>query len=299
MEQMRNSSWNDRLFTGFNYLFLSLLGFMTLYPFINLLAISLNDALDSLRGGIYFLPRKFSLLNYQVIFEQGSLLQATFMSIARTVVGTSLGVSVTVMIAYALSRREFILRSPLNVILVFTLFVNAGLLPTYLLFVNLDLMNNFLVYILPTPFLISAYNIIIVRSYFQQLPDGIIESAKIDGATDFQTLIRIVVPVSMPVIATITLFVAVVHWNSWFDNYLYTSGTPSLNLLQFELMKILINSVNGVANSGNAANSNALNTNPDAIRAAMTIIVTLPILLVYPFLQKYFVKGIMVASMKE
>lgn len=293
---MRTAGWRDWIFNGFNYTFLALLGFATLYPFINLLAISFNDALDSLRGGIYFLPRKFSFLNYQIIFEQGSLMQAAVMSVTRTVVGTLLGVMVTVMIAYALSRREFVLRRPINVILVFTLYVNAGLLPTYLMIVKLGLMNSFAVYIVPS--LVSAYNIIIVRSYVQQLPEGLIESAQIDGATDFQTLSRIVVPVSMPVIATVTLFVAVVHWNSWFDNYLYTSGTPSLNLLQFELMKILLNSVNGVANSS-VSNSNALNTNPDAIRAAMTIMVTMPILFVYPFLQKYFVKGIMVASMKE
>ncbi|OXS55585.1 sugar ABC transporter permease [Cohnella sp. CIP 111063] len=295
---MRTTTWKDRLFSTFNYTLLSLLGFATLYPFVNLMAISLNDALDSLRGGIYFWPRKFTLLNYEIIFEQDSLLRAAIMSVVRTAVGTVLGVAVTIMIAFALSRREFLLRKPLNVILVFTLFVNAGLLPAYLLNVNLNLMNSFAVYILPM--LVSAYNVIIVRSYFEQLPEGLTESAKIDGATDFQVLLRIVAPVSLPVLATVTLFVAVVHWNSWYDNYLYTSGTPSLNLLQFELMKILINTVNEVANSsGSSSNSNALNTNPDAIRAAMTIIVTLPILFVYPFLQKYFVKGIMVASMKE
>ncbi|CAM4350828.1 putative aldouronate transport system permease protein [Paenibacillus endophyticus] len=294
---MKGTTWGDRLFDGFNYTLLAILGFITIYPFINLFAISLNDALDSLRGGIYFLPRKFSLLNYQIIFEQGDLLRATIMSVTRTVVGTVCGVLATVMVSYTLSRKEFVLRKPLNLILVFTLFINAGLLPSYMLIVNLNLMNNFAVYILPL--LISAYNIIIVRSYFEQIPDGMVESAKIDGASDYQILFRVIIPVSMPVIATITLFIAVMHWNSWFDNYLYTSGNKELNLLQLELMKILLTSVNEVANSSNPTNSDALKTNPDAIRAAMTIIVTMPILFVYPFLQRYFVKGIMVASMKE
>ncbi|MGO4545986.1 carbohydrate ABC transporter permease [Paenibacillus sp. 2TAB23] len=294
---MKGTTWGDRLFDGFNYTLLAILGFITIYPFINLFAISLNDALDSLRGGIYFLPRKFSLLNYQIIFEQGDLLRATIMSVTRTVVGTVCGVLATVMVSYTLSRKEFVLRKPLNLILVFTLFINAGLLPSYMLIVNLNLMNNFAVYILPM--LISAYNIMIVRSYFEQIPDGMVESAKIDGASDYQILFRVIIPVSMPVIATITLFIAVMHWNSWFDNYLYTSGNKELNLLQLELMKILLTSVNEVANSSNPTNSDALKTNPDAIRAAMTIIVTMPILFVYPFLQRYFVKGIMVASMKE
>jgi len=283
-------------FSCINYTALTLIAAATLYPFWNLLAISLNDSLDAVRGGIYLVPREFTLANYAAVFEREGLLQAALLSVARTIAGAALGVLGTAMIAYALSRTDFVLRRPLNVLLIFTLFVNAGLLPTYLLIRDLGLMNTFAVYLLPL--LISAYNVIIMRSYFESLPDGLTESAKIDGANDFQTLFRIILPVSAPVVATITLFIAVVHWNAWFDNYLYTSRTPELNLLQFELMKILQASANSqMDRAGNAAA--AIDINPESIRAAMTMIVTVPILLVYPFLQRYFVKGIMVASMKE
>ncbi|MFC5531189.1 carbohydrate ABC transporter permease [Cohnella yongneupensis] len=295
---MRNQrAWQDIAFSGANYTLLAALGFFTLFPFWNLFSISLNDALDTLKGGIYFYPRHFTLTNYEIIFRNDSLVHATFISVARTVVGTALGVIATAMLAYSLSRKTFVMRKPFNIILVFTLFVNAGLLPSYLLIRDLGLMNHFAVYIVPA--LISAYNVIIVRSYFEQLPDGIVESATIDGANDYQVLFRIVMPVSMPVIATITLFIAVVHWNSWFDNYLYTSGTESLNTLQFELQKILLQSANELVASGNSLSSQQLRTNPETIRASMTMVVTLPILFVYPFLQRFFVKGIMFASMKE
>jgi len=293
---MMNRTWGDRLFAGANYTLLALIALVTIYPFLNLLAVSLNDSLDAVRGGIYLLPRKFSLDNYQAIFDREGLATAAALSVMRTVLGALFGVLGTAMIAYALSRKEFMLRKPLNVLLVFTLFVNAGLLPTYLLIRDLGLMNHFAVYLLPL--LISAYNVIIVRSYFESLPEGLIESAKLDGAGDFQILFRIVMPVSTPVIATITLFIAVLHWNSWFDNYLYTSRNDDLNLLQFELMKILqASTTSQMDRAGNAAA--AIDINPESIRAAMTMIVTVPILLVYPFLQRYFVKGIMVASMKE
>jgi putative aldouronate transport system permease protein len=293
----KHETWRDGLWNAFNYVVLLLFGLLTLYPFVNLLAISLNDGLDSLRGGIYLFPREFTLYNYGAIFQSDGLLQAAGISVARTLIGTFFGVIGTAMIAFTLSRKDFVFRKLLNIILVFTMFVNAGLLPYYLLIRDIGLMNNFGVYIFPM--LISAYNVIIIRSYFESLPDGIIESAKIDGATDFQTLFRIVIPVSMPVIATVSLFIAVMHWNSWFDNYLYTSSTESLDLLQFELMKILQTTEGQVLNGNNALSMGSKGMDPDATRAAMTMIVTMPILCVYPFVQKYFVKGIMVASMKE
>jgi putative aldouronate transport system permease protein len=285
------------LFQSFNYLFLTALGLATLFPFVNLLAISLNDALDSVRGGIYVLPRKWTLLNYEVIFRENGLFMSGLRSILRTVLGTGLGLFCTALLAYALSRREFFLRKQLNVVLVLTMYVNGGLIPTYLLIRNLGLMNHFAVYILPM--LISVYNVIIVRSYFEQLPDGIVESAKIDGASDFQSLFRIVLPISLPVLSTVALFIAVMHWNSWFDNYLYASRDRNLSLLQYELMKVLTQSANEIVSDNGQAAMKAIRNNPESIRAAITMVVTIPILLVYPFLQKYFVKGITIGAMKE
>lgn len=290
----------DRLFSVCNYSFLTILGIVTLYPFINLLAVSLNESLDTLRGGIYLWPRSFTLENYKIIFQNDSLLSATFMSISRTVLGTALSVICTTMLAYTLSRKEFMLRKAFNYILIISMYVNGGLIPYYLLIKDLHLNNTFLVYIIPG--LIGAFNVIIIRSYFDQLPEGIIESARMDGANDFQVLFRVILPISMPVIATITLFVSVGHWNSWMDNYLYNSKA-SLSLLQFELMKILMQSVQQVtseASTSGRIDQNLLNmVTPQSIRASMTIIVTVPILFVYPFMQKYFIKGITVGAMKE
>lgn len=288
----------DYVFSVLNYTFLILLSAATLFPFINLLAISLNDPLDTVKGGIYLWPREFTFSNYFYTFNNEKLFGAALRSVLRTVVGSILGVLTTAFIAYALSRKEFMLRKSMNLFLVFTLYLNAGLIPVYLLIKEIGLMNTFAVYILPT--LVSAYNIMIMRSYFEQLPEGVIESSKIDGANEFQTLFRIVMPMSMPVVATITLFVAVMHWNSWFDNYLYTSRDANLSLLQFELQKILMSSINQVFAKGDSSSvRQALGASPQSIRSAITIVVTLPILFVYPFLQRYFVKGITIASIKE
>lgn len=277
---------------------LALFGAMTLYPFLNLLAVSFNDPLDTIRGGIYLLPRIWSTDNYEIIFSNDRLLGAFLLSIVRTVSGTALGILCTAMFAYALSLREFMLRKWFNGLLVFTMYVNGGLIPTYLLIKNLHLINHFAVYLLPL--LVNAFFIIIMRSYFETLPSGLIESAKIDGAGHFQTLFRILLPVSLPVLATITLFVAVMHWNSWFDNYLYASRAEHLSLLQYELMKVLLSAMNqSVSSQAHVGESTVNVVSPQAIRAAMTIVVTVPILVVYPFLQRYFIQGMTVGAMKE
>ncbi|OCT12362.1 sugar ABC transporter permease [Paenibacillus pectinilyticus] len=295
---LRHRTFSDYLFSIFNYVFLAVLGFCTIFPFIHLLAISFNEPLDLIKGGVTWFPRKFSTFNYEYVFSNKNLYMAVVISITRTVVGTLLGVVCTAMIAFALSRKEFIFRKSFNVFFVLTLYVNGGLIPTYLLIKNLGLMNHFWVYILPV--LVSVYNVIIMRSYFEQLPEGVVESTRIDGANEFQTLFLVIIPISLPVIATITLFVGVQHWNSWFDNYLYTSRDQGLSLMQYELMKVLLQSVSQSATTtAQIGANNVAKLSPQSIRAALTIVVTLPILFVYPFLQKYFVKGMTIAAMKE
>lgn len=295
---IQSRGFGDYLFKTINYTLLLLLTAATLFPFVNLLAVSLNDPLDTVKGGIYLWPREWTFSNYVYTFSNEKLIGAAFRSVLRTLIGTGLGLLATAMVAYALSRREFMFRKGTNVFLVMTLYLNAGLIPAYLLVKEIGLMNNFAVYILPG--LVSAYNIMIMRSYFESLPEGVVESAKIDGASDFQTLFRIVLPMSMPVVATITLFVAVMHWNSWFDNYLYTSRSAHLSLLQFELQKVLLSSLSQVFTQADSSSvRQALGASPQSIRSAITIVVTLPILLVYPFLQRYFVKGITMSAIKE
>lgn len=273
-------------------LFMLFVVVITLYPFLNILAISLNDATDTARGGIHIWPREFTFANYEEIFGSNDrLLQAFFMSILRTVIGTVTGIIASTMLAYTLSRKDFVLNGFVGLLLVLTMFISGGLIPEYMLIRNLGLINDFSVYILPM--LLSAFNVIVIRSFMDNLPAALEESAKIDGANDFVIFSRIIIPLCMPVIATIALFLAVAQWNSWFDTYLYARSNEALTTLQFELMKIIDNAniSSGDINSQNAEIV-AGQTNPQSIKMAITIIATVPILLVYPFLQKYFVTGL-------
>ncbi|WP_017472500.1 carbohydrate ABC transporter permease [Amphibacillus jilinensis] len=271
---------------------------VTLYPFLNILAISLNDATDTARGGLHIYPRQFTWANYQEIFGGRNNLWSAFgMSVLRTVVGTVTGIIASTMLAYTLSRRDFIFNVPISIILVITMFVSGGLIPEYMLIRELGLMNNFLVYILPL--LLSAFNVIVIRSFMDGIPIALTESAKMDGANDFTIFWKIIIPLSLPVVATISLFLAVQQWNSWFDTYLYARGNANLSTLQFELMKILDNTN---IQSGDVTSANAEiiagQTNPQSIQMAITIIATVPILLVYPFLQRYFVTGLTLGAVK-
>lgn len=291
----------DRLFDIFNIVFMILLVVVMLYPFINMLAMSFNDANDSIRGGIYLWPRVWTLHNYEYIFNESSIYGATLISILRTVVGTAVSVFCTAMLAYTVSRQDYVLRKFVTMAFVFTMYFSGGLIPGYLLIRELGLINSFWVYIFPG--IIGVFNMIVIRSFIEGLPDGILESAKIDGAGDFTTFIRIVLPLTVPALATVSLFVAVAQWNSWFDVFLYNSSNINLSTLQYELMKILQTS-NTAANSMTAADQFAsgqggtATVTPTSIRATMTIIASVPIIMVYPFLQKYFVKGMTVGGVK-
>ena len=213
----------DWLFPLVNTIFLILLMFITLYPVINTIAYSFNDGIDALRGNIGLLPRKFSLESYKSILSDKSVFLAAWISASKTVLITILNLFWTSMLAYALSRKEFVFRKLFTVIMVLTMYVNAGLIPNYLLISKtLNLRNNYLVYIIPTMF--SCFNMIVIRTYISNLPDALIESARIDGAGDFRIFWQIIFPLCKPVLATVALFVAVGSWNSWFDTYLYNGG---------------------------------------------------------------------------
>ncbi|BAM46906.1 putative ABC transporter permease protein [Amphibacillus xylanus NBRC 15112] len=272
---------------------------VTLYPFLNILAISLNDATDTARGGLHIFPRQFTWANYQEIFGGTADLWSAFvMSVLRTLVGTITGIIASTMLAFTLSRRDYILNAPISFILVITMFISGGLIPEYLLIRELGLMNNFLVYILPM--LLNAFNVIVIRSFIDNIPMALTESAKIDGANDFTIFWRIIIPLSLPVIATVSLFLAVGQWNSWFDTYLYARGNANLSTLQFELMKILDNTnISSGSVTSQSAEFVARRTNPQSIQMAITIIATVPILVVYPFLQRYFVTGLTLGAVKS
>jgi putative aldouronate transport system permease protein len=279
------------------------IGAVMLYPFVNILALSLNDSVDSIRGGVYLFPRVFTLNNYVTIFAFGNLFDAFKISIVRTVVGTVTSVACTSLLAYTLSRRDFFARRFFSLLFVLTMYVSGGLIPGYLLIRNLGLINNFWVYIIPG--LIGVWNAFVVRSYIDGLPESLQESARIDGANDLLIFFRIIFPLCMPVIATISLFVAVGQWNAWIDTYLYAGGAQQLSTLQYELMKIIRNSDAAVSMAmvksmnNPALQSQLARVSPESVKMAITITATLPILLIYPFVQKYFVKGLTLGAVKQ
>jgi putative aldouronate transport system permease protein len=303
MNAYLKSKIEDTLFDSLNFLFMALIMFITVYPFWNTIAVSFNAAADTTRGGITFRPRVFTLQNYRAVFSTGAIYNAFFVSVARTVIQTVLGVFLTSMLAFALSRRDFVFRKFFTLILVLSMYINAGLIPNYFLIRSLGMINTFWVYVVPG--LISAFNFIVIRTYMANLPESIIESARIDGCGDFIIFVKIILPLCLPVLATIALFIAVGAWNSWFDTMIYNSGRVNLHTLQYKLMEYLQSSQNqaksaaAIGSMGMAQNMAASMVTPVSIRASITVVAAMPILVVYPFLQRYFVTGINVGSIKE
>ncbi|NOU67002.1 ABC transporter permease subunit [Paenibacillus sp. LMG 31461] len=289
------------LFHTINGIFMLLLAIVTLYPFLHTLTISFNEGNDALRGGIYLWPRSWSLQNYKAIFISGTIYHAAWISVARTLTTTVLGVFLTSMLAYTLAQPQYIFRKIIGVIFVLTMYFNAGLIPNYFLIKSLGLLNNFWVYVFPG--MVSAFNLIVIRTYIRTLPSGLVESAKMDGAGDFTIFVRIILPLCTPVLATIALFIAVGSWNSWFDTFLYASSDLKLSTLQYEMMKLLGSTMNSNNDPGLLAGANTNQTKamvtPASIRAAITIVAAVPILFVYPFLQRYFIVGMNLGSVKE
>lgn len=289
---------SDTLFDIIVYAVAIAVTVLTLYPFLNVLAISFNESVDSVRGGITIFPRAFTLENYKVIFAYEGLLQGFKISGLRTLIGTLLGLASASMLAYTLSRPDFQGRRFVSVFLALTMYISGGLIPGYMLIRNLGLINTFAVYVLPG--LVSAFNVFVIRSFIDGLPYALQESAKLDGANDFTIYWRVILPLTKPALATIALFLAVGQWNSWFDTFLYNSSNASLTTLQYELMKVLQSTTQGGADYRNQNMSQVMaQISPESVKMAITMVVTLPILLVYPFLQKYFVGGMTLGSVKS
>lgn len=267
--------------------------FVTLYPFLNVLAISFNDATDTIKNINFIIPRMFTLSNYKYVFKDSDFVMPFVTSVSRTLVGTIVGVFTTSMLAYTLSRKDFVFHKPFTILFVITMYVGGGLIPEYLLIMRtLHLGNNFLVYIIPG--MIWVYNMILVRSFIDGLPTALQEAAKIDGANDFQIWYKIVLPLCTPVIATIALYYAVGQWNSFMDTYLYAQKLPTLQFKMYEIMNqaTMKLDVHGSSNVTTAVT-------PMSIRMAVTVVATLPIVIVYPFLQKYFIGGMTLGSVKD
>jgi putative aldouronate transport system permease protein len=297
MSRKRSVANRFDAFKVFNVVVLSLVAVATVYPFLNVLAISLNASSDTVKGGITVYPRVFTLKNYETVMAFGNIPHSTLISVLRTLIGTALGLMACSMVAYVLSRKDFMARKFFSRMLAITLYVSGGLVPFFLLVRDLRLMNNFLVYVIPG--MVNAYYIFLLRSYMDGLPFELQESAKIDGANDFRIFLQIVLPVCKPVLATIALFLAVSQWNSWFDTYLYCGSKPSLSTLQFELMKIIqTTQSNSDAAHGNDLVMRMSQVAPESIKMAITIITVTPVMVIYIPLQRYFVQGMTIGSVK-
>jgi len=287
-------------FNIINYLFLVIIGFITIFPFINTLALAFNDGLDSIRGGIFMLPRRFTWDNVLVVATNDKMYNALFITIARTVIGTILSLLLTSLFSYAMSKSYLVGRKFYMGFCLVTMYFGGGLIPTYLLVRSLHLVNNFLVYIIPG--LVSVWNMILMVTYFKGIPAEIEESAKIDGARDFTIFFSIILHISKPILAVIALYNAVGQWNSWFDTYLYVT-VQNLKPLQYVLIDIInASSVSEMLPSTAsfiAHNLSSVNNITSKSVTAATMLFTVgPIIFVYPFVQKYFVKGVMIGSVK-
>ena len=292
----RKTSFGDKIFTVCNVLFMIAFVVITLYPVLNTLAISLNDGTDALRGGIYLFPRKFTMKNYMTVLEKDNLVTGAYITVARTVVGTVLSLVTNAILAYIVSRKRFLFKQQLSLFWVVTMYVNGGMIPTFLLFKGLHLTNSFWVYVIPG--MISAFNMLVIRTYMNGIPDSLEESAQLDGAGYMTIFWKISSPLCKPVYATVALFVAVGQWNSWFDAMLYNRMSSEYTTLQYELMKLL-SSVTNQGNSAEAMKNAAGTVTPTSVRAAATILTMLPIVCLYPFLQRYFVTGLTIGGVKE
>ncbi len=292
-------SREDRVFNTLNILYMLTVLVVTLYPFLHILAVSLNDARDATRGGIGILPRVVSFDSYKTVFGYSGLYNAFFISVARTLSGTLLFLVVTLFCSFALTKKKLPGYKLIYYFFVVSMFVGGGLIPSFLLYQKIRLYNTFWVYILPGAF--SAYYMILLRTFIIQLPPGLEESAMIDGANEWTTLFRIILPLSTPILATVGLFVAVGQWNSWQDT-LYFTTKPELESLQYVLMRVLQQAeaakITKQAKSMMARQLGTTNITPESIKMAITIVATLPILCVYPFLQRYFVKGMVIGAVK-
>ncbi len=276
-------------------LFMLLLCFVTLYPVWYTIVISFNDSSDALRGGIYWFPRKFSLESYRTVFMDKSIIRAFGVTIARTVIGTVTSVLFTAMVGYAFSKKHIMGNKIYMLLGTVTMFFGGGLIPYFILLKNIGLYDNFWVYIIPSLF--NFYNMIIFMSFFRELPAGLEESAKLDGANDLVVFIRIIVPLSMPVIATIALFNGVWHWNDYFSGVMYTNNA-SLQPIQTFLYRIVASASASKAVVSLPAGVSAQQVSSQSVRLATMVVTTAPIICVYPFMQKYFVKGMMIGSIK-
>ena len=293
MEKVKNKWTAGRIIL---YLVILLITFLIIYPFLYCVAYSLSSSQAVMTKNVTFYPIGFTLENYKRVFKQNHLASSFLISVLRTfggIVGTLL---VTGLAAYAVSKPRLPGRRWISLVLIIPMYISGGLIPSYVLMYHLHLVNNFMIFVLPNMF--WAFNMLLMRTYFEGIPDSLIESAKLDGAGEIKILIKIILPLSMPIIAVIAMYSGVWQWNAWFDSMLYITSPkrkPLQAILQ-EMIKASSTSMMQMSQSGGQAAQSQGST--EAIRMATLVFTTLPIVCIYPFFQKYFVQGIMIGAVK-
>ncbi|MGH2557846.1 MAG: carbohydrate ABC transporter permease [Thermomicrobiales bacterium] len=292
----RYDTWRDKVLMGVIYLMLIGVTFIMLYPFWDQLVLSLSTRAQALQGGIRLLPSPITWDAYREVLDSPELWKAARNTALRVIAGTLFGVYITALTAYPLSRDEFPLRRFWTILIVFTMLFSGGLIPNYLLRKDLNLLDNPLVLILPG---LSAFNVIILRNFFRSIPPDLTDAAQLDGASDWQIWRQIVMPLSKPVLATIGLFIAVAHWNAYFDALIYITD-PDLTVLQVVLRRVLLeDQLALMMGTGPVTIAEQQRPTPETVKAALVMVTTIPILLIYPFLQRYFIQGTLLGSVKE
>lgn len=290
----------EKIFDVFNIVAMFLVAVIMLYPYLNQVAISFNDGMDAMRGGITVFPRKFTLANYEAVLCNDGFLMAVIVTVSRVVIHTVLALVVTFAAAYALSRRGLRWKKAITYYFLLPGYFSAGIIPSFILFRTLGLIDNYLIYILPGMF--NFYNMVVLRGFLQELPVSIEESAMVDGANEIYIMFKMIIPMSMPAVATITLWLAVGAWNDWMTTLVYTTD-PDLQTLQFFLMQMIKQSERAAQMalelSMGASEEDISMPTTAAVQAATLVATSLPIVLLYPFLQKYFIKGINLGAVKE
>jgi putative aldouronate transport system permease protein len=292
MVMVEDRSLGGRLFTFFNYTILSLIALVSFLPFVHVIAGSFTTSAEMAVKKFILIPTIWSLDAYRFIFSTDTIFRAMSVSVMITVLGTLFSMLISSMMAYGLSRRDLDGRRVIMFGVVFTMLFNGGLIPTFLVVKELNLIDNYAALVLPIA--ISAFNLIILKNFFQNIPEGLEESAKIDGCTDWGIFFRIVIPLSMPAIATISLFYAVTYWNTYLNAILYLDSSYKWPI------QVLLRQIVVLASGMEYSSSlDASIPPPDqSVKMAVIVVATMPILLVYPFLQKHFAKGALLGSIK-
>ena len=295
---LRRRSAGDWVFDIVNVSLILVLCATIVYPFMNQITLSVSNRVDVQAKGLHLFPHlgRMTIDSYQRVLLGGSIVPAFFWTVLRTVLGTSITVTVLIMMAYSLSKKYLPYRNFWTFLVVFTMFFSGGLVPSFLLIRSLGMMNT--IWALVLPFVANAFSLIIARNFMMSVSEELAESARIDGANDVTILFRIYVPVSMPIIATLSLWSMVQHWNSWFDALIYIQRPP-IQILQAILRRVLIDaSFTATSIDEQMLAIEFQEYTPESLRAAILMVVTIPIVLTYPFFQRYFVKGIMLGSLK-